>query len=263
VALPFVHRCRRYSGPVAALGLLLCLSGCGLDAYEKKAVAEQERIRRFDEADQVLGNPVDFPAKPVNPVPANFARNENLFFRAPVVISQKPDGFPVDGYLYRYARTGVPTAAGAPPRRPALPPPAIFGPLSPELEKEGGFREMFIGLANDGKVQEFKKRVLTSFQLNTKPAALTVERFGRSPIKYDTWSFTDPAKPSSFYLIYVTQSERYLVALVFHVGREKYKNKAVTDTIRYSLESLVLGSDATLVNQNYRQRPPPKNKPAF
>jgi hypothetical protein len=266
IAGRFLPRLWRHGAPVVAVALLACVSGCGLDVYERKLQAEQKRIHDFDEADQLLGNPVDFPLRlPTGPVPVNFPRNDNLFFRAPVVIAQKPDGIPVDDFLCRYAR--APVAAGGPavkssaPRN--LPRPALSGRLTPELERETGFREMFIALSTSGKSAEFTKRVLASCNITAKPRRQTVERFGLPAITYDVWSFTESDKPSSLYYLYVAHDGRATVALVYHVGKEKAANQALKNALLYSLQSLVLGDGAKLVYDRYLQRPPPKAKPAF
>src|SRR5207244_2719537 len=90
---------------VTLVAALLCVNGCGLDAYEKELKKEQERIKEFDEAEQVLGNPVEVAARVGGP------KTDKVFFRAPWVFAQRPDAV-IDGVLYHYPRSATSASAG-------------------------------------------------------------------------------------------------------------------------------------------------------
>jgi hypothetical protein len=249
----------------AALALLLGVSGCGLDAYEKEVDKSQKRIKEFDEADQLLGNPVELPARP------GFVAGK-LFFRPPVVMARQPDGLPIDGFFYHFPRMGKSTAAnpqagkgtpkaGTPPV--VAPVQSILGPLDPALAQEGGFREMYIAFASDGKKNDFRDKIRKAFPtIPNAPQQRKEPRHGHADVIYDFWTCKDPLKPTSVYHIFAHQRERDLVAVVFHLG-EKVGAPAVKNAETYSLQSLLLGDEASLVSQSYKERPPPSKPPAL
>src|SRR5262249_16153777 len=88
--------------------LLPWLAGCGLggpNGYERKFADESERIKKFDEADQALGNPIFYPMNVGTKQQPMFMKNDNIFLRLPAGIPGKNDtDLAIQGFLYRYSK---------------------------------------------------------------------------------------------------------------------------------------------------------------
>jgi hypothetical protein len=92
------------------LALLAALGGCGLSDYEARMREAQARLKRFDEENKLLGEPLQVPTrtdektKAVVPV-------ADAFVRPPRGIMSMPEKEPRSGLLYRYP----PAQGGAAP----------------------------------------------------------------------------------------------------------------------------------------------------
>lgn len=81
--------------------LALSVAGCGLSDYQSRMDAQRERIQKFDDANQLLGDPIDSPL--ISGKGADSAWSFDFFLRIPkgYVVEKKPYGtnFP----FFRYA----------------------------------------------------------------------------------------------------------------------------------------------------------------
>lgn len=234
--------------------LLLPCAGCGVKAYEDKFSNEVERIKKFDEADQALGNPLLYPQNVGTKQKPQYMQQEYLFLRPPLGFSSNSDNIPYFNFLYRFTK-GTPSTggsggvpAGVPAGRNEFPPPN---------EKDIGIREIYVAFSMTGKIDDFRNTLLQIFKgAKQLPQPLKIERVGREPIVYDGWTWSDNYKPApSLYLIYGAQGDSGAkVAIVFRIPEDKAGSDTIKKTIRFVLQSCVLGSAAPNLNKNFRPR---------
>jgi hypothetical protein len=239
-------------------------AGCNLDDYVKKFAGETERIKRFDEADLALGNRTTFPKNVGTPKQPIFQAQEYLFIRLPYDFNTDPDNKPTDpvgGILHRYTRkpTGGQAAPGTVTMVP-MQPGALFPPPN---EKEQGIREIYLAFAMDGKVDDFRKRLLSVFP-GAKPETQRrkIDRVGREPILFDVWTWKDNYQPQSEYWIFGCQGDSgTMAAVVFRIPEGKSNANNIKTPIQFTLQSLILGSTAPAVGENFKPRKEGPKKP--
>lgn len=238
------RRLVRRAAPLFAV-LLPCLASCGLKDYETLFEREAERIKKFDEADQALGNPINFPMNVGTKQQPAFIKNENIFLRLPLGFGGVTTTTnPVLGLLYRFGKDDKPP--GPPARGELFPPPN---------DKETGIREIYVGFTLDAKPEEVRGKLEQIFRNAKGLPRKKVERVGRDPIVFDAWTWTDAYKPASMYLIYAARGDSNTIGvIVFRIPDDKAKATSINNAVQYTLQSAVFGSQAPLLNQNFRER---------
>src|SRR3989442_10679892 len=91
---------KRATQATALLGILALAAGCGLGDYERLMVRSQAKVQSFDEANALLGEPVELPKV----AGKEGERDAPVFFRPPRSIAKKDDGKPLGGLVHHFGR---------------------------------------------------------------------------------------------------------------------------------------------------------------
>jgi hypothetical protein len=270
---------RRVAGGLLALMIL----GCGLGKYEDEMRAAQNRVDRFQEEANVLGDPVAIPLKRVVvTVPADTTKKDGLlkkddkkappppketakeekkpvieypfFFRPPRAIRSVADPEPVGGIAYRYPKVGG--ALVVPGTKPAATPTTAKPGTGPDLTVAGpsatGFLDMFLAFSNEpagifaDKLIKVFPRTSDSVTVSQRPIDVPDRR---DPISYDLREFTDA---QSAWSIFVHNENGQSVAVVFRV--EKARKGSLDRAIELSLATLAMWQEAGTVSASYARR---------
>ena len=138
------------------------LVGCGLNAYEKNFAAEAERIKKFDEADQALGNPINFPKNVGTKQQPMFMKEDMIFLRPPLGFLGATDTS-IQGFLYRYAKDSK-----------QAPIPASKDTFPPTNEKEIGLREIYVAFSMELKPADFRAKLEQIFRRERSPSVKSI-----------------------------------------------------------------------------------------
>ena len=211
---------------------LLACTGCGVSEYQALMESEQKRIELIDEENKFLGDPVELPFRSAAPANPQDLPKPDVFFRLPKGFATKPEEKPFAEFFYHFTRKpNPPRSRVSPADAPA---------------QENSIQDVYLAVAFDNKTKEFSDKV---FQLNPKVSEMpriSKEPPGRAKLEYQMFSGSDAANPPSTYLFYFYQNpgQNILIAVVFHLPKDKEQDANVSKAINYSLQSLAVGSDA-------------------
>jgi hypothetical protein len=218
------------------LPLLVLLSGCGLDDYEKRIDKERARLRVFDEENKYLGDMLEPPARP----PVVF----DIFLRLPRGIAGSADE--VDGahegnepIVYRYP---------GPDGFNLFVAEAVLGPRDPKNVNKGewtpaNFQDGF-RLALGTMLMKYYRQPEIIKRLARPATSTTGEKL--PDLVFDCFVLKDdPAiKDASHLYVYIHQNSARLLGLAFQVPQARKDETMVQQGIDFSLKSLDIGENA-------------------
>jgi hypothetical protein len=210
------------------LSLAAALScGCGLSEYEGLMATAQARVRRFEEENKNLEDPIKWPEKKENE--KNYV---DVFYRPPRGISLAPNANK-NGSLYVFPRT------------------AATGPIL----------EVWVGASTQAK---FADEVAKLCPPAVGPPATSHPSvpipFRDEVLSFDITTFDDAA---STYAICIYKKENVQVAIVFHLEKTKgvvlftegeTKASELVAKMQLSLESLGVDADAVKLRRAFNTR---------
>jgi hypothetical protein len=262
---------------VAGTLLALMIAGCGLADYEEQMRATQDRVDRFKEESEVLGDPVFVPTtretpKDTIPPPATPPKSKEggkdqksakdsskdtskekrvpvfqpaFFLRLPRGIRTTADNEPRGGLAYRYPR------AAAPPSKSVDLAAARSGEAT-AAGAPGGFLDVYLAFGNES-APIFAEKVTFVFphgtegvQSSTKdvtvperkqPMSFAVREFNDGPTAWSVYAHTEGAST---------------VAIVYHIDKGQKSN--ASRVIELSLATLAMGQEANAVFASYNAR---------
>lgn len=215
---------------LAALGLT---AGCGLSEYGKLMEAEQKRLQTLDEQAKLLGEPAELPGK-----------GAEVFLLLPKGIA--PRGEVVGDVLYRFGRTQA------------------YGRYYPSGSdsQAAPFQEVYVGVAQGGKLDEFVQKALQPFgTAGGQPGKKVINPLGRATMAFDWINFEDANTPPSAYqsfFITLPGAQPVQVAVVFRMPKDQSQNATITKAIDACLQTLAVGPDAEQERQRHAPAKPKK-----
>jgi hypothetical protein len=254
--------------------LLACLiAGCGLADYEEQMRRTQDRVERFREESEVLGDPISIPTMkeprkdttpPPSPPPpppkskdggkdqkggkdsSKDAQKEKrvpviqypFFLRLPRGIRTVADAEPRGELAFRYPRANAPKP-GEPPPRPGDP-------------STGGFIEVYLAFGSEA-APIFADKVTKIFPHSTegmqssKKDVTVPER--KQPMSFDVREFNDG---STAWSLYAHTEGVSTVAIAYHMDKAQKAN--LGRTIELSLATMAMGQEANAVFASYQDR---------
>jgi hypothetical protein len=215
--------------PLLLLSMLtLTAAGCGLNDYEARMTAIQQRIQQRDEENKLLADPIDVPTRTEGKKKVEVG---SLFFRPPMGIpSSCSPSDPRGGLLYRFPSTASPPGAGSDAPGAVALVEVAFAPLKVKLGED--VLRLFPNA--DPK---------TAWSKHTLPG----DEGGQT---FQTAEFSDD---NYFYSINICAGNASQVAVVFWVVKGSEQN--VRKTLDLSLKTLALDADAA-TRQIAAQKPP-------
>jgi hypothetical protein len=261
--------------------LALLIAGCGLSDYEKLMQATQDRVKRFDDETERLGDPVIIPTKrvppkeaPVDPKatkdpktpstakdpkpvakdpkapkatkePAKEQREAVIkypfFLRLPRVLRNTPDLEPKAGLLYRYPKTGYAVSTAATSEF------TVVGNAS-------GIIEAYLAFGNEPQAQ-FVDRVIKVIPHNSDAITGMSTRIDvidrKEQLSFDVREFNDS---QSAWSVYAHTEGTVTVAIAFRMEKAAKAN-LVQQVVELSLSTLAMGSEASNVIDSFNHRP--------
>jgi hypothetical protein len=205
------HRCIRTA--IATLPVIALTCGCGLSEYEGLMASEQARVRRIDEENKLLGDPIEWPEK---------KEGEkgwvDVFFRPPKGISAKKPK--QHGPLWVYARS----------------------------EDTGSILEVWVGAAVNQS--DFVKDVFKLFRTDVEKVSKSTNEKSppgrKEPLVFEARNFDDN---NSAYSINVYRKGSIQAVVIFKMDR-KGSDATARDM---SLESLAVEMDAVDARKVYNR----------
>jgi hypothetical protein len=201
--------------------------GCGLSEYESLMANSQERVRRFEEENKNLDDPIKWPEKKENE--KNYV---DVFFRPPKGISLTPNPNK-NGSLYVYPRT------------------ASSGPI----------QEIWLGASTQAKFAEEVGKLCPPAVGAPAISHVDVQPpYREESLYFNITSFDDVA---STYVICIYKKEIVEVAVVFHLEKtkgivlfpqEETKRSELLTKLELSLESLGVDADAAKLRRAFNAR---------
>jgi hypothetical protein len=263
---------------VTAGFLATLIGGCGLADYEAEMRTAQDRVERFTEESDLLGDAITIPtmkeppqkdtiiaaqppkAKEAPKPPKAGAKDTpkesgkdaakekrvpairySLFLRLPRGIRTTAEPDPQFDLVFHLPRGASPSAKPGPFSMEKAPP-AL-----------GGFLEVYLAFGTEASTT-FVDRVANVFPhgsepvMASKPDVVVPER--REPLSFDLREFTDAR---STWSVYAHTEGNSTVAIVYRVDKEQKKNAA--RAIQLSLSTLAIGPEADAVTASYARRP--------
>jgi len=204
--------------PVFAL--IVALSGCGLADYEAKMAEEQARVRRIENENKNLEDPLDIP--PPKTEKEKEAKLPDFFFRPPKGISRAASKDLYGGLLWVYPRTGA----------------------------SDGVQNVYIGFSKGRK--DYVKDVLKKLPSTTpqKNSVTEVTPWGGDPVQFETVNLEDS---NSFLILYILPTPDQQILIGFRLDR-KTDPSQLSQRLAMSLESIGVGVDAGKLRKEFRLR---------
>lgn len=220
-----------------------CITGCGLTDYENKMRETQDRLNRFEEIQQLLGDPLEMPTRPSEKEKekekekAKMVPLIKLFLRAPREIRTSPELKTRHPSLYRY-----PTVSGG------------SGGSSDSSSPSGSnvlVRTVEIGIGESPK--DYAQSIFSLFgRAEGPPKAKEVTTASGDELTFDHQEIEDE---NHRYLIYVLRERP--IAIAFWLDKKKIQNSmTVFRSVELSLESLALDNKADWVRGRFRRNSP-------
>jgi hypothetical protein len=263
---------RRVTGALLAF----LIAGCGLADYEQQMHATQDRVERFKEESEVLGDPISIPtmrepqkdsAPPATPPkPKDGGKDQKggkdsskdaskekrvyviqypFFLRLPRGIRTTPDNEPRGELAYRYPRANAPAA------KPGEPPAGRPGDQSAGASA-GGFFEVYLAFGNEA-APTFADKVTRVFPHSTEGLQASMKDVTvperKQPMNFAVREFNDG--PTSW-AVYAHTEGVSTVAIAFHMDKAQKAN--LSRVIELSLATLAMGQEATFVKASYDNR---------
>jgi hypothetical protein len=253
------------------------IAGCGLADYEDQMRATQDRVDRFKEESDVLGDPIFVPTtretpKDTAPPPVTPPKGKEggkdqksgkdsskeaqkekrvnvfqpaFFLRLPRGIRTTADNEPRGGLAYRYQRANA----------PAIKPGDLLAGKAAEAAaagSPGGFLDVYLAFGNEAapifadKVANVFPHGTEGVQPSTKdvtvperkqPMNFAVREFNEGPAAWAVYAHTEGAST---------------VAIVYHMDKAQKSN--ASRVIELSLATLAIGQEANAVIASYNAR---------
>jgi hypothetical protein len=197
---------------------VLCLAGCGTSHYQAMMAEQQERIEQIDEANKLLDEPLQLPARksedksPARPI---------VFFRPPKGFSTNPTANERSSILFKYSASAKSNA-----------PFVDIGFAAESLEPD-----------------KFWKELLKAFPGAKEASASQVEKAapGRAKLILKELQHDN-------YLIYVYPALNPQAAVVFHVDSARRDEASTRKLIDASLGSLAVGQEASRLQRAFKKQ---------
>jgi hypothetical protein len=204
--------------PVFAL--IVALSGCGLADYEAKMAEEQARVRRIEDENKNLEEPLEIP--PPKTEKEKEAKLPDFFFRPPKGISRAANKDLYGGMLWVY----------------------------PRISASDGVQDVYIGFSKGKK--DYVKDILKKLPSITPPknSVTDVTPWGGEPVRFETVTLEDP---TSFLILHILPTPDQLVLIGFRLDR-KTDPSQLSQRLAMSLESLGVGMEAGKLRKEFRLR---------
>jgi hypothetical protein len=201
--------------------------GCGLSEYEELMATAQARVRRFEEENKNLEDPIKWPERKDNE--KNYV---DVFFRPPRGISLEPNPNK-NGSLYVFPRT------------------SSAGPI----------QEIWVGASTQAKfAEEVGKLCPPAVGTPITSHASVQPPYREEALSFDITTFDDAA---STYVICIYKKVNVQVAVVFHLEKTKgvvlfpqgeAKGNELITKMQLSLESLGADADALKLRRAFGAR---------
>jgi hypothetical protein len=198
--------------------LALSLVGCGLADYEAKMAEEQARVRRIEEENKNLEDPVDIPSPPQKENDKD-PRPPDFFFRPPKGIGRTASEKQHLGLF-------------------------VF----PKKGNADGIQEVYVGFSKGKK--DFVNDLIKMLPGAKKYLVTDKSPWGRDPIRFDTITIEDP---KSTLILHTLPAADQLILIGFRL--DPSANLAqLAPRLDMSLESIGLGIEAGKLRKEFRKR---------
>jgi hypothetical protein len=192
-------------------------AGCGLADYEAKMAEEQARVRRIEEENKNLEDPLDIPApkkeNEKDPKPPDF------FFRPPRGIGRTAGE---NQYLGLY--------------------------VYPKVGNADGVQEVYVGFSKGKK--DFLKDLLKMLPGTKKDSVTERTPWGRELIRFDTITVDDL---KSTLILHILPTPDQLILIGFRLDPKVDLNQ-LAPRLDMSLDSIGVGMEAGKLRKEYRKR---------
>jgi hypothetical protein len=197
-------------------------AGCGLQDYEKKMGEQQVRLKYESEENSYLHPlPIQILGKKPDGKELDF-NSENLFFRPPEGIENRPDEKFVGSFNRFPATEGL------------------------------GFKEMLVAIVRSEDREKFKSEILKELHLSGPPKVTTATRLGVTR-SFELYELDGPKESTR--LFWDQGDPNFQVAIAFRVPGTASNWSSVEQKIVYSLASLMTGIPATTQHRTYKPAP--------
>jgi hypothetical protein len=243
----------RWAGPPLLCGALL---GCSLADYEDRMAAAQERIKRFDDENRFLGEPLEIPTYKVVRTEGENPGEEQvpvgrLFLRAPKAVNkvaenkaQAAPNVPVT-FLYQ-------TEQKKKNQPPQVMDPATGVPIAPIEEVDLAFRD----IKKPEEIEQFANEIADRFTGDKTSGTRTVSPLGRRPMTFKNVEAIEKIKDGPLRRsVFVYYAGGKAVAIVYH---SRGPLDSVAAAIEHSLSTMGFGDDQTSQNLAWFKRSAPR-----
>lgn len=259
---------RREANPVSswrflAVAALVFAGGCGLADYEKRIDEQKEYLQRFDEENELLGQPLEMPTRTVKddkglrletPLPLEF------FLRPPKGIANK---FKAEDPPFVYE--GLPVVRYEGPKGYNVL--ATTAPVTPEKGKavaKGSLRVKEFQQRTRGALADYFQKqsgrvmpwLSPDFEKTKPDTRVFPNPRGKSTqITFDTQTLAEHVdkKAGALFYLYFTSTPFQQGAIIFQVPAEVSDNAVLKRAIQLSVNTYALGVDATKKRADFRR----------